>query len=173
VRQNEYAVTRGDRQVYTPQVVVNGMVHVLGSDKDAIEDAIAKTRRESDPLSLPVDLRVDDGTVVVTVPAASGNNHVGEVWLCPVTGKVQVKIGRGENRGRTIIYHNVVRRWIRLGDWHGEARTFRVKLDTLADAHVSLADIDRAAVLLQSGKTDRPGMILGAAMTRIPAAKVR
>lgn len=173
VRQSAYAITRGDREVYTPQVVVNGMVHVLGSNKDAIEDAISKTRRKSDPLSLPVSLDVDDGTAIVKVPAAIGNQRSGEIWLCPVTGKARVVIGRGENRGRTIVYHNVVRRWIKLGDWHGTAETFRVKLSDLPDGRFSLADIDRAAVLLQSGSVRKPGMILGAAMARIPAAAVR
>ena len=43
--QRAYAEARGDREVYTPQVVVNGIVHVLGSDKAAIEKAIAQTRR--------------------------------------------------------------------------------------------------------------------------------
>src|SRR6266436_5087035 len=32
-RQKAYAHTRGDGQVYTPQVVVNGSLHALGSDK--------------------------------------------------------------------------------------------------------------------------------------------
>ena len=45
-RQHAYAETRGDREVYTPQIVVNGVVHVLGSDKAAIEKAIAKTRQD-------------------------------------------------------------------------------------------------------------------------------
>ena len=45
-RQRAYAGARGDREVYTPQVVVNGVVHVLGSDKAAIEKAIAQTRRD-------------------------------------------------------------------------------------------------------------------------------
>src|SRR5476649_2931341 len=49
-RQRAYANARGDREVYTPQVVVNGVVHVLGSDKAAIERAIAQTRRTSAPL---------------------------------------------------------------------------------------------------------------------------
>jgi hypothetical protein len=38
-RQKAYAYARGDGQVYTPQVVVNGAVHALGSDKAAIEHA--------------------------------------------------------------------------------------------------------------------------------------
>ncbi len=172
-RQREYGDVRGDREVYTPQVVVNGMVHALGSNKDAIEDAIAKTHRESDPLSVPVSVKVAGGVITVSVPAARENRRSGIVWLCPVTGKARVAIGRGENRGRTIVYHNVVRRWVKLGDWHGQAETFRVKLSALPDARFSIADIDRAAVLLQSGSARRPGMILGAAMTAVPGAKMR
>ena len=42
VRQKAYAQARGDGAVYTPQVVVNGVVHALGSDKAAIEKAIAE-----------------------------------------------------------------------------------------------------------------------------------
>jgi hypothetical protein len=40
-RERAYAAARGDRDVYTPQIVVNGAVAVLGSDKNAIESAIA------------------------------------------------------------------------------------------------------------------------------------
>ena len=36
-RQRAYAQVRGDRQVYTPQAVINGVVHVLGSDRSAID----------------------------------------------------------------------------------------------------------------------------------------
>ena len=49
-RQRAYAKARGDREVYTPQVVVNGAVHALGSDKAAIERAIRQTREQSSPL---------------------------------------------------------------------------------------------------------------------------
>ena len=34
---------RGDREVYTPQVVVNGAMHVIGSDRAGIESAIDET----------------------------------------------------------------------------------------------------------------------------------
>ncbi len=52
-RQRAYAEARGDREVYTPQVVINGVVHALGSDKSAIEKAIEQTRRNPATLSLP------------------------------------------------------------------------------------------------------------------------
>ena len=160
-RQRSYATTRGDREVYTPQVVVNGVVHVLGSDKAAIESAIAKTRRNAAPLTLPVKLTVADGKVSVHVPSAEGGS--GEVWLCPVTNKAKVKIGRGENRGHTLSYYNVVRRWVRLGDWNGKAEEFSIPLAKIPAAGFSLKDVDHVAVIVQSGAAAKPGLVLGAA----------
>ena len=162
-RERAYADTRGDREVYTPQVVVNGIVHVLGSDKAAIEQAIAQTRQSAAPLTLPVTIAVADGKVSVNVPAANGENASAEVWLCPITGKAQVAIERGENRGHTLAYTNVVRRWVKLGDWSGKAETFSLPMAELADADFSLRDIDRVAVIVQSGVAAKPGLMLGAA----------
>src|SRR3954465_15197222 len=44
-RQKAYSQMRGDRDVYTPQVVVNGTVHVIGSDREGIDDAISDTQK--------------------------------------------------------------------------------------------------------------------------------
>ena len=44
-RQKAYSQVRGDREVYTPQAVVNGSVHVIGSDRAGIENAISATRK--------------------------------------------------------------------------------------------------------------------------------
>src|SRR5271154_4341992 len=38
-RQRAYARVRGDRDVYTPQIVINGSAHVLRSDHSAVERA--------------------------------------------------------------------------------------------------------------------------------------
>jgi hypothetical protein len=162
-RQRDYAVTRGDRQVYTPQAVINGVVHALGSDKAAIENAIARTRRSAAPLTLPVELSVADGKVTVHVPAAENEHRSGEVWLFPVTSKAHVKIGRGENRGRTLTYYNVVRRWVHLGDWNGKAEDFSIPLAKLSAADFSLNDVDHLAVIVQGGAAAKPGLMLGAA----------
>jgi hypothetical protein len=162
-RQQAYANARGDREVYTPQVVVNGAVHVLGSDKAAIEKAIAKTRSGTAPLALPVTMTVADGKVTVNVPAADGERQSGEVWLCPITSKVPVAIGRGENRGHTLTYYNVVRRWVKLGDWSGKAQTFSLPVVDLPDADYSLHDVDQLAVFVQGGAAAKPGLMLGAA----------
>ena len=70
IRQRGYAETRGDRAVYTPQAVVNGVVHALGSDKAAIEKAIAASRARAEALSVDVLMKIDNGRVTVTLPAS-------------------------------------------------------------------------------------------------------
>ena len=162
-RQHAYALARGVSEVGTPQVIVNGVIAVLGSDKAAIERAIAQSQQKGEALTLPVTATVADGVVTVKVPAAVNSKHSGEVWLCPVTGKVMVAVGRGENRGHTITYHQVVRRWVKLGDWNGAAQTFTYKVADLPTGDVSLHDIDRLDVLVQSGVAAKPGVILGVA----------
>ena len=162
-RQRAYAEARGDREVYTPQVVVNGVVHVLGSDKAAIEKAIAQTRRNPSVLALPVSMTVAGGKVTVNVPAAKDDYRTGEVWLCPISSKISVDISRGENHGRTLTYHNVVRRWVKLGDWKGTAETFSIALSEIPQGDYSLKDIDRLDVVVQSGVAAKPSLMLGTA----------
>ena len=160
-RQRAYAKARGDRQVYTPQAVVDGALHALGSDKAAIERAI-KQAREQNALALPVTVERAGDKVTVTVPASEGEKGPAEVWLCPISKSVSVTIGRGENTGHTITYSNVVRRWIKLGDWTGKAETYSVPV-----ADFQNGSIDSAAVLVQSGVASSPKVMLGAAQLAI------
>jgi hypothetical protein len=159
-RQRFYAKTRGDGEVFTPQVVVNGLTHAVGNDKAAIEQAIAQSRRDGAALSLPVKLAIADGKLNVSVLAANSESASGEVWLCALGKAIPVAIGRGENSGHTVTYHNVVRRWVKLGDWTGTARNFAVPL---ADFEAA----DAMAVIVQSGTGDRPGTMLGAALASV------
>jgi len=159
VRQKAYAQARGDGAVYTPQVVVNGVVHALGSDKAAIEKAIAETRTTDKPLTVPVTLRVADGKVTVSVADAADGGRA-EVWLCPYVGKIPVTVERGENRGHTLNYYDVVRRWVKLGDWAGKARTFTIPVSDVVKGESA---VDHIAVLVQREPDGRPGLMLGAA----------
>src|SRR5438270_11369978 len=68
-RQRAYSKSRGDREVYTPQVVVNGIKHVLGSDQTAIENAVTQTHKQPGTLSLPVSMSVAGVQTPVPVPA--------------------------------------------------------------------------------------------------------
>lgn len=154
-RQRAYARKRGDREVATPQVVVNGIRAVVGSDKEAIERAIAQTRGKAMTASVSVTTTGDKLTVNVT--AGEKDQAKGEVWLCAMTKEVPVNIGRGENNGRSITYHNVSRRWLKIGEWHGKAESWTIPL-----ADIKAKGVDAAAAIVQSGTLEHPGAILGA-----------
>jgi hypothetical protein len=162
-RQRAYARVRGDRQVYTPQIVVNGAMHALGSDRAAIERVIAQTDQKAAVLSLPVAISVGGTGLSVKVEPAANEHLAGEVWLCSVAKAVPVVIDRGENRGHTITYHNVVRRWLKLGDWTGAKATWNVPI-----SEIKTDDVDAVAVMVQEGTHEKPGIILGAAFAPLP-----
>lgn len=161
-RQRAYAEMRGDRQVYTPQMIVNGSMHVLGSDRAAIERVIVQTDRNPAIMSVPVRLRAAGGDLTVTVKPVPGEHAEGEVWLCPVATAIAVAIGRGENRGRTITYHNVVRAWQKLGDFTGTESSWSIPL-----AEIDNGQNDAAAVIVQEGTHAKPGIVLGAAFSPV------
>jgi hypothetical protein len=161
-RQRGYAQARGDGQVYTPQAVVNGSVHVLGSDKAAIENALAKSRRHGAMSLTGLTLTLADGRMQVTLPETKDLSANAEAWLCGLIRSATIPIARGENKGRTITYRNVARRWVKLGDWTGQSKSWTVPLQTIA-----AEGIDEAAVFVQSGTADKPKTMLGAALAAL------
>jgi hypothetical protein len=161
-RQKAYSHMRGDRDVYTPQVIVNGAAHVIGSDRARIEGAIKDTGKTDNVMSLPVTMTLSGKQLTVSVAAAKseGTPASGEIWLCSISKAVPISIARGENRGREVVYHNVVRNLLKVGDWNGNPGSWTVPLDS-----VMRDGIDAAAVLVQDGSRDKPGPMLGAAFT--------
>ncbi len=155
-RQRTYAHARGDGNVYTPQVVVNGRTHEVGSRQRLIDKAIIAMDRLS-PISVPVTLRTEDKTMLIEVGQSldGASKSRCTVWLAVVKKTGGVKIKRGENRGRQLTYYNVVRDLSPVGMWTGKAETFR-----LDSAAINRRDTDAFAVLVQQGAG---GPIVGAA----------
>lgn len=161
-RQKAYSKVRGDRQVYTPQVVINGTLHAVGSDRASIERAIEDSTRKNGTMSVPVKVSVAKGQITVSVPDTASAGQAGEVWISSVSEQVPVAIGRGENKGREVTYHNVVREWLKVGDWSGKAATWTVPIE-----NVNGQGANGAVVFLQEGNRDRPGLMLGAAYSSL------
>jgi hypothetical protein len=163
-RQKAYSRTRGDRDVYTPQAIVNGSAHVIGSDRGQIEGAIDTTRKGDGVMSVPVSMSVSGRQINVSVAASSKGPAArhGEVWICSVSKAVPIAIGRGENRGREVTYHNVVRNLLKVGDWNGTPGSWTVPLE-----NISRDGVDAAVVYVQDGSRDDPGLMLGAAYTSL------
>lgn len=157
-RQRAYAKARGDGRVYTPQVVVNGLKHVLGSSEADINKAISITTPKIDPMRVGVRVRSGKEHLVINLDAAPDPAKAGEatIWLALIRRQVEVKIKRGENVGKIGIYHNVVREWMPVGVWNGTAATIK-----LAHHAVKQSGADGCAIILQHGDA---GPIVGAAL---------
>jgi len=156
-RQRAYAHARGDRAVYTPQVVINGIVHAAGNNPAKVAEASATARKRLKDAWVPISVTSRGDTLEVHAAASSGGARYGSgtLWLVLYSDVEKVNIKRGENAGRTISYHNVVREMTPIGMWHGEA----VSVD-LPKSDVRSRGYDGCAVLLQAGNA---GPIIGAA----------
>lgn len=156
-RQRTYATVRGDGQVYTPQVVINGIRHAVGSYASDIDAAIVEAAKATQPWQPGFTVIEEGGELRIQVPAMT-NGARGTLWLADYVHSAPVEITRGENSGRSITYTNVVRKLTPIGDWDGSAATFSVKL-----ADVMSKGSDGCVVFLQKGEG---GPILGAVELR-------
>jgi hypothetical protein len=162
-RQKAYSQMRGDRDVYTPQVIVNGSANVIGSDRAGIDSAIQSTQKSAGVMSVPVTMTLSGKQINVSVAASKGPTAAhGEVWICSVSKSVPISIGRGENRGRDVTYYNVVRNILKVGDWNGSPGNWSVPLE-----NISRDGVDAAVVYVQDGNREKPGPMLGAAYTAL------
>jgi hypothetical protein len=156
-----YSKARGDRQQYTPQVVVNGAAHAIGSDHAAIEKAIAKTHTNKAVMSVDVIAARAGDKLDITLPE-TGPVAPAAVSVLAIARAISVHITRGENRGRTITYYHVARRMLHLGPWTAASHHWTVALRDLASEGV-----ESAAVLVQTGSVEKPNYMLGATMASL------
>jgi hypothetical protein len=151
-RQYDYARSRGDMNVYTPQMIVNGRQHFVGSSKAAVLDAIQVAL--ADPPGVGMAIAESSGDFVVSIGALE-NAPSSTLWLMPIMPETSVKILRGEIAGREIAYHNIVRRLVPAGTWQGIATTLVLHKDS-----VLTPECEGCVALLQQGKA---GPVLGVA----------
>jgi hypothetical protein len=156
-RQRAYAKARGDGEIYTPQVVVNGVAHVVGTKRGDIDRAIERTSKAFAAARVPLRVWSDKETVTIEAGAAADptTSFAGTVWLAVVQPRADVEVRHGENRGRKLAYYNVVRELTAVGMWSGQPTRIQ-----LQNAAIVRSSNERCAVFLQQGAT---GPIIGAA----------
>jgi hypothetical protein len=152
-RQRQYASAWNTSNIYTPELVINGMKDVVGSRQREVEGAVSTAS-----LAIPVALTTDSDMLDVSIDGKAGEAESG-VWLVTFIDKVDVQVERGENAGKKISYSQVVTGRHILGMW-----------DPVSGAHLKLpldqvlTDRSNGAVILVQGeKNGLPGPIMGAA----------
>jgi hypothetical protein len=153
--QRQYAVATGSDQIYTPQLLINGGKNFVGSHKSKIDAAISQSQ-------LPVEIQfaVNEESLTINIPAHESEAKKAIVWLVYYRTGEEVKITRGENRGKTLRYSSIVHDRQIVGMWYGERSTeIMMPMPQLMND-----EIDGLAVLLQTkAKNGLPGKIIGAA----------
>ena len=148
-RQRAYARKLALREVYTPQVVVDGRVQASGVKGDAVEALVATALKS--PGNPPDMLFI--GARRVAVGSGPSPRGGADVWLVRYDPRaLEITPKRGDNKGQALVQRNVVREIVRLGSWRGKPTAYRLpttKLEGLA-----------MAVIVQAPKG---GKILGVA----------
>jgi hypothetical protein len=117
-RQYAYREALGEKMVFTPQAIVQGAADAVGSNADHLRDLIAMAREREAPAR--VEIVAEAGGLLCRItPLAEGAR--GTIWIAEYDIRREVEVARGENGGRRLAYHNVVRRLVPHGDWAGEA----------------------------------------------------
>ncbi|WP_270729894.1 DUF1223 domain-containing protein [Shimia sp. Alg240-R146] len=124
-RQKLYAQAAGHRSVYTPQMIVNGADHVVGTHPDKVERLIKTHKAASPKVSLSV---VRKGNRV-KIEAQTDMRKEMSVHVVRYRASEDVAIKRGENAGRTLTYANIVDDWKVVKTWNGRAP---LKVDAFA-----------------------------------------
>ena len=125
-RQRSYVRALGARYAYTPQMVINGRAHAVGSNRDRVESIIRQSRESADQ-GPAVTLRRDGMMLNISVGAAPADGEY-DVVLATFDKPHKTKVRRGENRGRTLVNANVVRVLKVIGPWNGAAADYSVSL---------------------------------------------
>ena len=120
-RQRRYEQRFHLRDVYTPQVVIDGQTQISGDKPAMIDSLIDKARRDR---GRAPDMKwLAKGRVAIgSGPPPPGGADVWFVRFDPRDQTIEVKAG--DNRGARVSHRNVVRQLVRLGRWNGRPLVF-------------------------------------------------
>jgi hypothetical protein len=149
-RQYDYAHSRGDMDVYTPQLIVNGRSHYVGSNRGTVMPAIADAQGGA-TFAVPVRIEEQGEELAIEIGNAKADGD-SWIWIIAVAPSINVKIERGENSGMSIVYANVVRKLLNAGMYHGSDTHLSFAKDSVltkgAEACVALVQRSKAGPIL-------------------------
>jgi hypothetical protein len=116
-RQYDYGSLFHLNSVYTPQAVVDGQKEFVGSEKGTAVSAImeAATRPKA---NVELHVTTEDASQIhvnVAVDNLPTRSDAAQVLLAVTEDDLKVHVNNGENSGRNLVHHGVVRRLLTLG----------------------------------------------------------
>ena len=139
-RQRAYQSGLQLRDVYTPQVVIDGRRHMSGVRENEVRIAVDE---EADRLVWMPEVEFRESGDRVGVGSGRAPEDGADVWLVRYQpGPIIVEVGEGENRGLQVRHANLVRELTRLGEWRG--RPILLDLPEAPEADLTMAVLVQA-----------------------------
>ncbi len=113
-RQRGYARAAGESTIYTPQFVVGGADHIVGTQPGDLRQKIEAHLAADDAAQLTLER--DGGAVRIRAMATDLKGPV-DLHMLRYTPSQRVAIRKGENRGRVMDYSNIVSDWQVVAQW--------------------------------------------------------
>jgi len=134
-RQQRYLDQRGLPYVYTPQIVVDGKWQASGNKpKEVIANILAARSQQDGHVSVGLE-RLSEGLVRIRVPETDARYRgEADIMIVRFDDKHVTEVTRGENRGKTIVNHHVVRLMRPVSRWNGEPVDLVISLQELDGA---------------------------------------
>jgi len=154
-RQKQYS-DRLAATVYTPQLIIDGLISALGSDQREVMQGISKAAQNQ---KLPVSITPNASGVHVEV---TGGKDAGlkdaELYLVIAADRAQTQVLKGENGGHTLTHVAVVKSMKKIGK--------------AASRDIPLAPQTGTTRVIAFLQDPRTGRILGAAQTKAAQTKM-
>jgi hypothetical protein len=110
VRQTQYSERFHLDSPYTPQMVVNGKVQLVGSDGKALLQAIGDVQAEQAATVKIVSAKIDGDVVIMDVSVAGElPKHGADLFAVVAQDETTTNVTAGENKGRTLVNAAVAR----------------------------------------------------------------
>lgn len=126
-RQHAYAESLGQKYVYTPQIVVNGAVHEVGSKRNRIDKIIDGAMAKQPAESPRIYMMRSGDDIKVRIDGKPGA-HAYHVVFVSYDGERVTEVSRGENTGRTLVSANIVRDIEEVGYWAGGPTDYKISI---------------------------------------------
>lgn len=110
-RQEQYVRWLDLRNLYTPQIVVNGATEYVGSDRGSVLRAIADGLGQASTKTLTLQGTIEGEKVKVTYQGA-GDEKGSDLMLALIQRSAQSNVKAGENKSRRLSHVQIVRRML-------------------------------------------------------------
>ncbi|WP_193181586.1 DUF1223 domain-containing protein [Nisaea sediminum] len=126
-RQHRYGRAMRLSSIYTPQLVIDGEVDLVGSRRGQVMAELEERRGAAPGTGVGVTLEPDGTEFVLTLSPWGESSMAGaDLFLVGSDERHVTEVPRGENRGRTLEDFAVVRFYAPLGAWDGKAMKYRI-----------------------------------------------